>query len=174
MRHERGFTLLEVMIAMSILVVGATSILGIFVAAVSFHTKRVESNRMTALSNFATQHAQVAFDSFDPSKVKEGGPRLPKPIKADFTDFAAALAHTDELIQEGAVKFPGFRYEIRFDMNPFAVPGSSVVAHIKIYSLSEREEDAVFIKEFLTRRGTPVEEYFKSPSKAAQKRRKGK
>jgi len=163
-RSDSGFTLLEVMIAMSILVVGATSILGIFVAAVSFHTQRVEENRKTDIYNWAKDHAQLHFESFDPSTVKQGEKPFPKAILADFTDIATALKSLDPMIREGAKKFPGFKYEVRFEENPFAVQGSSVVADIRVFRLSGQLDTELVSKEFLTRRGTPVHEFFKSPT----------
>ena len=56
-RLQPGFTLLEVMIAMSILAIGATSILSIFVAAVRFQTDRMEENRVMEIYNVAREHA---------------------------------------------------------------------------------------------------------------------
>jgi len=163
-RRQTGFTLLEVMIAMSILVVGATSILGIFVAAISFHTQRVEENRKTDIYNWAKDHAQITFDAFDPSTVKQGDKPFPKTIVADFTDVATASQSLDAMIREGAKKFPGFKYEVRFEENPFAVQGSSVVAAIRVFRLSGQVDEELVSKEFLTRSGTPIHEFFKSPT----------
>ena len=163
-RRAEAFTLLEVLIAMSILAIGATSILSVFVAAVSFHTKRVEDNRITQLLNHTKNHAQVAFNAFDPSGAKEDESQRPKKIVADLSDPSAENSR-DFMIQEAARKFPGFRYEITFDSNDLAVSGSSVVATIRIYRLSGRRDDSIaFDKIFLTRSGTPVHEFFKSPS----------
>ena len=162
--RQTGFTLLEVLIAMSILAVGATSILAIFVWAVSFHTKRVEENRITELYNHAIGHAQIEFNAFDPSRVAEGGSHLPKPIDADLTDPYKARLNKDPQIAEAAEKFPGFRYVVTFEDNDLAVSGSSVVANIEIYGLSGRRDRAFSHKQFLTRSGAPITERFKSPS----------
>ena len=168
MRKARGFTLLEVMIAMSILAIGSASILGTFVAAVRWQSMRVENNRITEIYNHARQHAEVVFNQFDASKVPEGESPLPKPIVADLTTEEAET-HRDPLIREAAVKFPGFKYEIQFEANDFAVAESSVVVNIKIYGLSGQLADSpVRMKEILTRSGTPVHEFWKSPSKDRQ------
>jgi prepilin-type N-terminal cleavage/methylation domain-containing protein len=133
-----GFTLLEVMIAMSILALGATSILSVFVAAVSFQTQRVEDNRLT-----------------------EEKPIPPK-IVVDLTDAATAETSTDPMIREASEKFPGFRYEILFEEDQFSVAGSSVVAHIRIFRLSgQLDESELVDKEFLTRNGVPFHEFYK-------------
>ena len=163
-----GFTLLEVMIAMSILAIGATSILSIFVAAISFHTERVEGNRITELRNWARQHAQIVFNNFnpnDPELVKKGGKPIPAPILVDLTDLETASTNTDPLIREAAEKFPGFKYEVLFEEDQFSVAGSSVVAHIRIYRMSgQLDETQLVDKEFLTRTGVPYYEYFQNAS----------
>lgn len=166
--EKGGFTLLEVMIAMSILALGATSILSIFVAAISFHTQRVEGNRITELRNWARQHAQVVFNNFnpfDPEVIKKGQKPIPPKIVVDLTDVETASASTDPLVREAAEKFPGFKYEVLFEEDQFSVAGSSVVAHIRIYRMSGQLDDTQLVdKEFLTRTGVPYHEYFRSAS----------
>jgi prepilin-type N-terminal cleavage/methylation domain-containing protein len=164
--RQAGFTLIEVMIAMSILAVGAASILGIFVAAVQWHSQRVEDNRITQIYNFARQHAEIAFNRHDPTQVKEGERSLPPNIKADLTPEGRPEQNPDRLVREAGEKFPGFKYEIVFQENEFSVEGSSVVASIKIYGLSGQLDESLLVtKEILTRSGTPVHEFWSSPSK---------
>jgi len=162
---KSGFTLLEVMIAMSILALGATSILSIFVAAVSFHTQRVEGNRITELRNWARQHAQIVFNNYnphDPKVAKKGRKPIPPKIVVDLTDLESASASTDPIVREAAEKFPGFKYEVIFEEDQFSVAGSSVVAHIRIYRMSgQLDETQLVDKEFLTRTGVPYHEYFR-------------
>ena len=164
--RQTGFTLLEVLIAMSILAVGATSILAIFVAALSFQTQRVEDNRITELYNFAREHAQVTFNSWDPA-IEEAGQKQkkgPKEIKADLTTYEAAQASGDPLVLDAFEKFPGFRYEIRWSPYELSVGDSSWVAHITIFRLSgQADESTYWNKEILTRSGVPVGEFFSSP-----------
>lgn len=170
--RQAGFTLLEVLIAMSILAVGATSILGIFVAAIRFHTDRVEDNRITELLNHAMTHAEIAFNTHDPNADPSNPSPLPKPIKADLTDPLTAMQSPDPMIREAAEKFKGFRYEITFEDNDLTVQGASVVATIKIYRLSgQKDESTPFDKVILMRSGTPVQEFFKSPSMEERDRR---
>lgn len=159
--EQAGFTLLEVLIAMSILAVGATSVLSIFVWAISFHTQRVDENRLTQLYNHALIHAGIAWNAFDPDSVEEGQSPVPKEIVADLTDQSAARLSPDPMIVEAAEKFPGYKYTIRFEENELAVKGSSVVASIEI---TGQGETTLTTKQFLTRTGAPITERFKSPS----------
>jgi len=152
------------MIAMSILAVGATSVLAIFVAAIDFHTRRVENNRITEIYNHARNHADIVFNAFDPSKLKPGDPSVPKPIVADLTDEKAEL-DPDPLIREAYRRFRGFKYEVKFVEDDLAVPGSSVVAEISIYRLSGQLDDSVLTtKEILTRSVISDYERLRSPS----------
>ena len=106
-RLRSGFTLLEVMIAMSILAIGATSILSIFVAAVRFQTDRMEENRVMEIYNVAREHADILFSNFDPSLVEEGQPPFPKPVVADLRDEDKAREHPDPRVRQAARKFRG-------------------------------------------------------------------
>jgi prepilin-type N-terminal cleavage/methylation domain-containing protein len=159
--EQAGFTLLEVLIAMSILAVGATSVLSIFVWAISFHTKRVDENRINQLYNHALIHAAIAWNAFDPDSVEEGQNPVPKEIVADLADPLSARRNSDPMISEAAEKFPGYRYVIRFEENELAVKGSSVVASIEI---NGQGGSTLATKQFLTRNGAPVTERFRSPS----------
>jgi prepilin-type N-terminal cleavage/methylation domain-containing protein len=159
--EQAGFTLLEVLIAMSILAVGATSVLSIFVWAISFHTKRVDENRLTQLYNHALTHAGIAWNAFDPDSVEEGQSPVPKEIVADLSDPYGARTSKDPMIVEAAEKFPGYKYVIRFEENDLAVKGSSVVASIEIHGLGG---STLTTKQFLTRNGAPITERFKYPS----------
>jgi prepilin-type N-terminal cleavage/methylation domain-containing protein len=160
-RAEQGFSLLEVLIAMSILAVGAASILSIFVWAIGFHSKRHEENRLTGLYNHVLTHARAAFDEFDPGLVAKGQPLVPKPIVA-VLDRQAAGTSPDLMIRDAARKYPGYKYTITFEENDLAVPGSSVVVEIEIFGLSGQR--AYSDKQFLTRTGAPLSERFRSPS----------
>jgi len=158
----KGFTLIEVLIAMSILAVGATSILSIFVWALAFHTKRVEDNRLAGIFNHAKAHAQAAFNAFDPGTVPKGKPLVPPQIVADLRGDTPPDTQ-DPMILDAWKSFHGFQYIITFEDNDLAVPGSSVVVDIEIRGLSGLRDEASH-KWFLTRTNAPAGERFRSPS----------
>ncbi len=166
-----GFTLIEVLIAMSILAVGAASILSIFVWAIAFQSKRVEDNRLAGLYNHALAHARARFNEFDPGAVPKGQPLVPAKIVADLTNLNAARSSPDKMIRDAAEKYPNFWYAITFEDNDLAVPGSSVVVDIEIRGLSGLRDESSH-KWFLTRDSAPAGERFRSPS-IAEREAKG-
>ena len=163
-RRDKGFTLIEVLIAMSILAVGAASILSIFVWAVAFQQRRHEENRIKDLYNHALTHARAKFNEFDPTSVPSGQPVVPAKIVADLTDPVAARGSPDKMIRDAAEKYPGFMYTIVFEDNDLAVPGASVVVDIEIRGLSGERDPSTSHKCFLTRDSAPRGEWFRSPS----------
>ena len=172
--RSRGFTLLEVLIAMSILAVGATSILAVYLKAVQFATERKEQNRLTEIYNHAHTHAQSIFDAWDPAKVKQGDPVVPAKVDVDVRDPTVAKQSGDPMVREAGERFPGFRYVITFEDNELAVAGSSVLVHIEIFGLSGLKNETFSQKEFLTRAGAPVGERYKVPSVEEQKKSRDK
>ncbi len=160
----RGFTLIEVLIAMSILAVGAASILSIFVWAIAFQSKRVEDNRLAGLYNHALAHARARFNEFDPGAVPKGQPIVPAKIVADLTDLQLARSSPDKMIRDAAEKYTGFQYIITFEDNDLTVPGASVVVDIEIRGLSGQRDESFADKCILARDSAPAGERFRSPS----------
>jgi prepilin-type N-terminal cleavage/methylation domain-containing protein len=76
-RSERGFTLLEIMIALAILAVGAICVLSTFAAAIALHLRRESDVRTARVLEEARVEAQDAWDNYKPSK----GGTLPPPLK---------------------------------------------------------------------------------------------
>ncbi|MFQ5844738.1 MAG: prepilin-type N-terminal cleavage/methylation domain-containing protein, partial [Planctomycetota bacterium] len=142
-RTDTGFTLLEILIAMSILIVGATSLLGIFVAALGFQTQRVENNRVSELREAALHHAQDVFDGFDPAQSKDGS-NLPPKVTVDLTDPDRQEVRRSRRLSRLADRFPGYKYEITFEPNPFAVGANSAIVDIRVYRLGGQEDASGF------------------------------
>jgi prepilin-type N-terminal cleavage/methylation domain-containing protein len=159
-----GFTLLEILIAMSVLVVGATAILSIFVGALHFQTQRVEDNRVAELRQYARQHAQLLLDNYDPTLTKKQE-RMPPSMLVDLTDPNSEAIRRDPVLRDLAERFPGYKYQITFESNPL---GEGVIADIRLWRLSGQEDTSQeWVKEFLNRSHTPWSEFDHSPSKEA-------
>jgi hypothetical protein len=103
--------------------------------------------------------------------VEAGKPVLPPRKVVDLTQPVPTDA--DAMTKEASRKFDGFKYVIEFEANDFAVENSSVIVNIKIYGLSGQLADSPLrMKEIITRSGTPVQEWWSSPSKAEQDKRR--
>ncbi|MGQ0612281.1 MAG: type II secretion system protein [Planctomycetaceae bacterium] len=173
--RQRGFTLLEIMIAMSILVIGATSILGIFVVAVDWQSRRVENNRVADIINFAIAHAEIAFNTFDPSSVPKGQSPVPPSIVVDLRDPDKARQNPDPQVQLAARRFPGCKYELVFERNPVGTGDSSVAVNVRIWGLPGVKDDPAYTDKIIfTRSGTPVHAFLNSPSLKAREDEKAR
>ena len=65
---ERGFTLLEIMIALAILAVGVVCVLSTFAAAIALHLRRESDVRTARVLEEARVEAQEAWDAYKPPK----------------------------------------------------------------------------------------------------------
>jgi prepilin-type N-terminal cleavage/methylation domain-containing protein len=163
-KAQKGFTLIEVLIAMSILAVGAASILSIFTWAVAFYQKRVEDNRLTGVYNHVVAHALARWNEFDPASVQPGQPKVPPKIVADLRGDVPPDT-TDPMILDAWQKYRGFQYTITFEESDlFPANGQTVVADIEIRGLSGERDEASSHKFVLSRTNAPLAERFRSPS----------
>ena len=173
--QKRGFTLLEVMIAMSILAVGSISILSIFVAAIRFQSDRIRENRVMEIYNFAHEHAEIIFTNHDPTKeVKGEKPRAyPKRLMADLRDFDKASRHKDSRVRRAARRYRGYKYELVFDRNPWESGSGSASVTIRVWGLESEDDQYQFShKAILTRTGTPNHEFYNTPSLSERDKKK--
>ncbi len=76
-RAQAGFTLLEIMVALAILAVGAVCVLSTFAAALMLHSERQEKVRMKLAMDEARYEVQARWDSFRPTKAQP----LPPAVK---------------------------------------------------------------------------------------------
>lgn len=75
--RERGFTLLEIMVALAVLAVGAVCVLGTFAAAIALHLQREDDLRAKSVIEEARREAQAVFESH---RATANQP-LPEPLK---------------------------------------------------------------------------------------------
>jgi prepilin-type N-terminal cleavage/methylation domain-containing protein len=77
-RGQRGFTLLEIMISLAVLAVGAMCVLSTFAAAIALHMRRENAARQRMVVEEAVVEAQSMFDAYVPGgKGKELPPAIP-------------------------------------------------------------------------------------------------
>ena len=85
-RVERGFTLLEIMIALALFAVGAVCVLSTFAAAIALHMRRESDVRSARVLEEARRVAQDDWDSYRPSKnAPVPPPRKGEPYSRDAT-----------------------------------------------------------------------------------------
>lgn len=75
-RREGGFTLLEIMIALAILAVGAVCVLSTFAAAIAMHLRREDDVRLARVIEEARFEAQAAWDSHRATRERPLPPAL--------------------------------------------------------------------------------------------------
>ena len=108
--REQGFTLIELMVAMGILVVGLTSLLALLTLGVSLRRGTDARHRAVLLADAVLQ--RVEQESF----------RL-----HDDADHALDFTY-DELQDQEVTDFPGMRYGVRFVRGPIYKP---VLEHLR-------------------------------------------
>ena len=67
-RREGGFTLLEIMIALAILAVGAICVLSTFAAAIALHMRREDDVRLARVIDEARSEAQITWNTWNSTK----------------------------------------------------------------------------------------------------------
>jgi len=164
---QGGFTLLEVMIAMSILAVGSISILSIFVAAIRFNSDRIRENRVMKIYDYAYEHAEILFAKHDPTREVKGerARPYPSPVVADLRDFDKASKHKDPLVRRAARRYRGYKYELVFRANPWESGTASATVQIRVWGLQSEDDQHRFSDQvILMRSGTPNYEFYSTPS----------
>lgn len=113
--RARGFTLLEVMIATSILAVGTVSVMAVFASAVGFANRRQSNAEMSEVLQEARSEAHVIVDTFKPPKAAAAAAAISK----DRSKKAASPdpmpgGPTGKVAEKQSSIHAGYRYEMQF------------------------------------------------------------
>ncbi len=74
-RNQAGFSLLEVLVALSILTLGISSVIGLFTAATAAHRRAIHHSQASALAEWALADIESALIlGMEPEKIIESPP----------------------------------------------------------------------------------------------------
>jgi prepilin-type N-terminal cleavage/methylation domain-containing protein len=131
-RVERGFTLLEVLVAMMVFLVGIVGILGLFTAALGMHRD-------------ATRRARTAIASAEVQAL----------IRAELDSIVDPNAELKPLVK---VPIPGERnlfYSVTFSVDPARGVTGGVVADVHVFAMDAGRERGDSFTLYLRPRATP-------------------
>ncbi|MCG3134066.1 MAG: hypothetical protein HMLKMBBP_01352 [Planctomycetes bacterium] len=123
--RARGFTLLEVMLATSILAVGTVSVLMVFASALGFANRRQAGAQLTDVLDEARSEARVLVNTWRPasstSSSKSSAKGRPAPA-------GTALPYSNDGVvpEKQSTLYDGFRYALRFEAVQRGVPEAGV------------------------------------------------
>jgi prepilin-type N-terminal cleavage/methylation domain-containing protein len=110
--NQSGFTLIEILIAMTILVVGGVGIISLFAAAVALQYDSVVNEQEAAVISDVVAEAQQVLNRHMPTADQPLPPPLERKPSANYRDF---------------------EYEVSFERREFILPGEGAVARIRLY-----------------------------------------
>jgi prepilin-type N-terminal cleavage/methylation domain-containing protein len=114
MKAERGFTLVEILIALTVFLIGAVGLISLMGIAATSHQRAISFSSASRLAEdlFAmVQSRMMVNDGSNGGLIPEDQP-LPEDIPADPDAFVASA------------KYPGFEYKVMFqDVNPSSQAG---------------------------------------------------
>jgi prepilin-type N-terminal cleavage/methylation domain-containing protein len=114
-RESGGFTLLEVLLATSLLAVGAVSVLVVLASAAGFAARRQTQQRLTQVLDEARNDARAIANAFRPSKDEP----LPGGDDATFDAKASAL-------------YGGYEYQLSFGHVDSTVPEAGYRVRVEV------------------------------------------
>ena len=119
-RVSQGFTLLEVLLATSIMAVGTTSVLVVIATAAGMASQRQVNVRREQVLDEARHDAQTMVDAFIPSKPT--GPQVIASRKGGSKNEPATKIAPDNVDGKRSGRFDGFVYDLAFAPKDRAVP----------------------------------------------------
>jgi prepilin-type N-terminal cleavage/methylation domain-containing protein len=111
-RGRGGFTLLEVMIATSILAVGTVSVMAVFASAVGFANRRQANAEMSEVLQEARSEAHVLVDTF--KQPKTGSPAATTRDKTKSAPATMPGGPGGKVAEKQSTIHAGYRYELQF------------------------------------------------------------
>lgn len=119
--RQGGFTLLEILVAMTILAMGGVLVLSLFAAAVALQSDAEADRRRAEILNEVSAAAQDAFDAFQPTPEAA----VPPPVAR----------------REASTHSRDFEYAIVFAELPGAPKGEGAVARIDLWFQGRRLDE---------------------------------
>ena len=140
-RSERGFTLLEILLAMTILVLGGVSVISLFAAAVSLQYDSVVNERKAMILSDIVSEAQQVLNDHKPTMEAPNPPDIERKESTLFPDE--------------------FEYKVEFQKSGYIPPGEGAIALITMYY---RDQDLEPVRRILMKTIFAAKEIEKSIS----------
>ena len=118
--REGGFTLMEILIAMTILVLGGVSVISLFAAAVSLQYDSVVNERKALILSDIVSEAQQVLNAHKPTKEQQNPPSIERKESATYQEF---------------------EYEVSFTRSQYIPPGEGAIATIRIYYRDQPQKE---------------------------------
>jgi len=142
MKKERGFTLLEILLAMIILAVGGVSVISLFAAAVSLQYDSALNQRRTLIIADVVADAQQALDAYAPTDKKPLPPDIEKRAAPQFPrDFEVAVNFSEVGICPPG---EGAKAQIRLFYKGRELPAVERVLQRTVFTSQELEESVSY------------------------------
>jgi len=128
LNRERGFTLMEILLAMTILVLGGVSVISLFAAAVSLQYDSVVSERKALILPDIISEAQQVLNSHRPTQEAASPPTIER---------------------RESTRYPSdFEYEVHFKKSEYIPAGEGAIAVIQLYYRGQEVEsiDRILMK----------------------------
>src|SRR6185295_2675294 len=131
-RRNKGFTLLEVLLATGIMAVGTTSVLVVIATAAGMASQRQVNVRREQVLDEARHEAQAAIDAFEPSAPDATVQKIETKKGAAKGPVQTARA-PDKIVARKSSRYDGFNYDVSFDAKDPLVPEAGFDVQITLH-----------------------------------------